>query len=229
MGYSALTRSVTIERKGGGGVLRRDSGWQAQSPGIFDFTTDDAPTQPFEIHPGLIRGIFNASRIRPLANEGIDLPGGKVLPMAFDADVALDGRIGGGLTPAKGLIGYLHLEPLGAPISPAALAALIANQGPTGGPVDDMIDVGGSGFTALVPAYRGRCGASAGAGPGRSGVCRRGPDDPAVQLSGLLGRRAGLPARRAGAACTKPASSTARRSSAKARQIHRPTVLSRRQ
>lgn len=144
-----VTRSVTIERKGGGGVLRRDSGWQAQSSGVFDFTTDTQPSQPFEIHPGLIRGVFNAMRIRPLANDGIDLPGGgKVLPMAFDADVELDGRIGGGLTPVKGLVGYLHLEPTGEPISKTALAALIAYQGAIGGPVDTDLDVAGSGFKA---------------------------------------------------------------------------------
>lgn len=144
-----VTRSVTIERKGGGGVIRRDSGWQAQSSGVFDFTTDTVPTQPFEFHPGLIRGVFNATRIRPLANDGIDLPGGaQVLPIAFDADVKLDGRVGGGLTPAKGMTGYLHLKPVGGPITPAALAALIDHQGTIGGPVDDMINVGGSGFKA---------------------------------------------------------------------------------
>lgn len=144
-----VTRSVTIERKGGGGVLRRDSGWQAQSSGVFDFTTDTLPSQPYEIHPGLIRGVFNAVRIRPLANDGIDLPGGgKVLPMAFDAEVELDGHVGGGLTPAKGLVGYLHLEPTGAPISETALATLIAHQGAIGGPVDTDIDVAGSGFKA---------------------------------------------------------------------------------
>ncbi len=142
-----LTRSVTIERRGGGGVLRRDSGWQAQTPGLFDFTTDTRPTQPFEIHPGLIRGIHAVERVRPLANAAIPLPGGgAVLPMAFDAEVALEGLQGPGRTRAMGLVGYLHLAPLGQPITPAALAELIRHQGAIGGPVDALVDVGGSGF-----------------------------------------------------------------------------------
>lgn len=142
-----LTRSVTIERRGGGGVLRRDSGWQAQTPGLFDFTTDTLPAQPYEIHPGLIRGVHAVERVRPLANAAIPLPGGgAVLPMAFDAEVALEGLQGPGRTRAMGLVGYLHVAPVGSPITPAALAALIRHQGAIGGPVDALVDVGGSGF-----------------------------------------------------------------------------------
>ena len=64
-----VTRSVTIERRGGGGVIRRDSGWQAQTPGLFDFTSGAVVTQPFEIHPGLIRGVYDADRIRPIGPD----------------------------------------------------------------------------------------------------------------------------------------------------------------
>ncbi|MDX8354135.1 hypothetical protein [Cognatiyoonia sp. IB215182] len=148
-----VTRSVTIERRGGGGVVRRDSGWQAQSPGLFDFTTDTVPAQPYEIHPGLIRGIHDIDRIRP-AGEELTLPGtGRVLPMAFDANVTIDGAPE--RTRAEGLIGFLHLAhqtPLppgpGQPLSPADLAALVLYQGGIGGPVDTEINVGGSGFRA---------------------------------------------------------------------------------
>jgi len=148
-----VTRSVTIERRGGGGVVRRDSGWQAQTSGLFDFTTDTVPAQPYEIHPGLIRGIYDIDRIRP-AGEELTLPGtGRVLPMAFDATVQIDGAAD--RTRAEALIGFLHLAhqtPLppgpGQPLSVPDLAELVSYQGGIGGPVDADIDVGGSGFRA---------------------------------------------------------------------------------
>lgn len=144
-----LTRSVTIERKGGGGVIRRDSGWQALGPGLFDFTTDSSAVQPYQIHPGLIRGLYNIDRVRPLGNDAIALAGGgKVLPMAFDADVAIEGLPGDGRTQTKGIVGFLHLEPVGEPINAAALAELLELQGAIGGPVDAMVNIANSGLKA---------------------------------------------------------------------------------
>lgn len=161
-----LTRSVTIERRGGGGVIRRDSGWQALGPGLFDFTTSTVPTQPFEIHPGLIRGVFDIDRIRPLADQAIDLPGGgAVLPMAFDAELAIEGLPAPGRTRAKGLVGFLHIKPVGNALSVADLAELIRRQGPIGGPVDAVFEIGGTRLRAR--ALRAEVGLSTAGGANR--------------------------------------------------------------
>ncbi len=150
-----VTRSITIERKGGGGVIRKDSGWQALGPGLFDFTADGIPNQPYEIHPGLIRGIENVRRIRPLAQDALVLPdGGEVLPMAFDAEVLIDQKPDVCRAATVGMLGFLHIKgpPLpptsSGPITAADLAALIAFQGPIGGAVDAEFLVGGSPFRA---------------------------------------------------------------------------------
>jgi len=161
-----LTRSVTVERRGGGGVIRRDSGWQALGPGLFDFTSTAQPAQPYEIHPGLIRGVFDVDRVRPLAQDAIDLPGGgAVLPMAFDAEIAIDGLPVPGRTRATGLVGFLHIKPVGNPLSVADFAELIRRQGAIGGPIDAMFEVGGSRLRAR--ALRAEVGVSAAGGSTR--------------------------------------------------------------
>lgn len=146
-----VTRSVTIERRGGGGVIRRDSGWQASSPGLFDFRVDGvAPNEiaAMDKHPGLIRGVFAVERIRGLGRPEIGLPdGGSVVPMAFDCDVAIDGVEGDGRARVEGMVGYLHLTPVGRPITAAAMAALLEAEGPSGGPIDTPVRIGGTRFT----------------------------------------------------------------------------------
>jgi hypothetical protein len=191
-----LTRSVTIERKGGGGVIRRDSGWQALGPGLFDFTTDSS-ADPFVIHPGLVQGLYNIERVRPLADEAIVLgEGGRVLPMAFDADVAIEGLDGNQRTRSKGIVGFLHLRPEpdpgsdpepdpgsdpepepdtdSGPISVDDLAELIELQGAIGGPVDAMLNLGGSGLRAR--ALRMEVGLSRHGGPRFVGAVRVTPE-----------------------------------------------------
>ena len=149
-----FTRSVTIERRGGGGVIRRDSGWQMQTPGVFDFRYKDKTGKivpsDFIVHPGLLRGLFNISRIRASDRPPVEIVDGgttfKVSPVFFDADAAIEGAPGEGLTPVKGILGFLHLEPPGQLLTPEALARLLTQQSAIGGPVDVVIDVGGSGF-----------------------------------------------------------------------------------
>lgn len=150
------TRTVTIERQGGGGVLRRDSGWQAASPGLFDFRRVEpgqpapSPT-PYDIHPGLVRGVFDVTRIRPADRSAITLPdGGKVYPMAFDCVAEIGTQAGHRRTPMRGAVGYLHLEPVGNPITPRDLGVLLETQGPAGGPVDTLLALDASGFRCRV-------------------------------------------------------------------------------
>ncbi|MEL7114905.1 MAG: hypothetical protein AAGP08_04820 [Pseudomonadota bacterium] len=170
-----VTRSVTIERGAGAGILRRDSGWQAASDGLFyvpDGTNPAAGAQ-YEVHPGLIQGLFEVDRIRPADRDRIDLPGGgAVLPMLFDAEIALGTKTDMTRAPITGVLGYLHLEPVGGPISVADMTALIETMGPAGGALDTRIEIANSRFgmralraemalahdgpdTALVGAVRG--------------------------------------------------------------------------
>lgn len=165
-----VTRAVTIERTGGAGVIRRDTGWQAASGGLFDFRWQEAvgspPTSyvarpnPFTFHPGLVQGLHEVTRIRPAPGPSRTLPdGAQVAPVYFDADVYLDGLPGGGPARTEGMLGFLHLAPVGRIISNADLAAMLGSEGAVGGPVDVRVDVGGSGFA--VRALRVEAAASA--------------------------------------------------------------------
>jgi hypothetical protein len=75
-----VVRTVTLRRAANGYEFRHDSGWKAESEGLFDFThyvyvpnTDPGADSPFktvdregfyEIHPGVIKGLFNVKDIK---------------------------------------------------------------------------------------------------------------------------------------------------------------------
>jgi hypothetical protein len=146
-----LTRTVTIERRGGGGVIRRDSGWQASSPGLFQFPPSAVPGTNYTVHPGLFRGLFEVKNIRSTGLAPISFMGrnGKTVTLAakfFDARVRIDGLEGGSDLPANGVLGFLQIAPIGEPLHEDDLVALLDQQGPTGGPIDGVVQVGGSGF-----------------------------------------------------------------------------------
>lgn len=144
-----VTRSVTIERRPGGGVIRRDSGWQAFTPGLFDYRYFDAGVgdivvAPYQFDAGVFRGLFNVRNIRPAPGSVFSQGPDQLVPYYFDADLALEGVAG--LSPAVGILGYLQIAPSGEPASANTLRALIGAQGPVGGPVDTWMDFGGSGL-----------------------------------------------------------------------------------
>ena len=58
-----VVRTITIERTSGGGVFRRDSGWVAESDGVFKFRAHTNGSV-IETHPGVVKGVFNVRRIR---------------------------------------------------------------------------------------------------------------------------------------------------------------------
>ncbi|MEZ4989876.1 MAG: hypothetical protein R2824_05680 [Saprospiraceae bacterium] len=80
-----VVRTITIFRVSTGFVYRFDSGWQAESDGLFDFSyrvpiedfNDAVPNavdpreSPYEIHPGIIRGLF---KIREIVDTDDILP-----------------------------------------------------------------------------------------------------------------------------------------------------------
>jgi len=145
-----VTRSVIVERRSGGGVIRRDTGWQATSPGLFDYRyrdTNDASAPipqvaPYRFDAGIFRGLFDIRSIRPAPGTPFSSGGASFVPYYFDAELALDGL--SGRTPANGILGWLQTEPNGSPASAAALRALIESQGAVGGPIDTWIDFGAS-------------------------------------------------------------------------------------
>lgn len=72
-----VVRTITIFRVSSGFVYRFDSGWQAESDGLFDFSyrvpiedfdpntknVVEARESPYEVHPGIIRGLYNVREI----------------------------------------------------------------------------------------------------------------------------------------------------------------------
>lgn len=142
-----VTRSVTIERRPGGGVIRRDSGWQAFTPGLFDYryiSGGSIVVAPYQFDAGVFRGLFNVRTIRPAPGSVFSSGAATLVPYYFDADVALEGVPG--RTASVGILGYLQTTPNGVPADASAIQALIQMQGPIGGPIETWMDFGGSGL-----------------------------------------------------------------------------------
>jgi hypothetical protein len=161
-----VTRTVTIERRAGGGVVRRDSGWQAASDGVFRFPVDSnnpSASYPYPVEPGLFRGFFDVRNIRvtggaPIAFEGqIAFEGKKtvtLVPLLFDARAEIKGLDGG--AKAEAVLGFLQLDPEGAGHFPSAedLAKVFDllrdpvtdDLGTIGGRVDAELSLAGSPF-----------------------------------------------------------------------------------
>ncbi|MES2647443.1 MAG: hypothetical protein V4717_11240 [Bacteroidota bacterium] len=73
-----VVRTITLYRLSNGYVIRVDSGWRAESNGLFDFSyktrnadgiTTNNHENPYDIHPGIIRGLYNVRNIR---ENGVD-------------------------------------------------------------------------------------------------------------------------------------------------------------
>jgi hypothetical protein len=158
---TTVTRTVTIERRSGGGVIRKDTGWQATRAGILDFRVTGIPVNPYVFRPGVFRGCFDLKNIRPASNDIItfnDPANGnnvEIAPVYFDAKVQLEGLANGATTFSKGVLGFIQLSPkpdttvepwLPRLLSKEALRKLITDQGTIGGPIDTMLNVGNSGF-----------------------------------------------------------------------------------
>ena len=162
-----VVRTITIFRVGSGYVYRLDSGWKAESDGRFDFSfkyaetlneDEDKQGWPYEIHPGLIKGLFNVRNIRSALadvtpfSSSMDLKDffeytvqKKIVrvanvsknvdfylqPVYFDADVEIENVIQGqvgGRVPSSKILGFVQLAPRGIPLTPYALQALLARQ-----------------------------------------------------------------------------------------------------
>jgi hypothetical protein len=139
-----VVRTITIQRKNSGSVIRRDSGWQAVTDGEYLF-----PGIGLTTHPGVVQKIRNVTNIRD-TGQLIDLAGGaQVAGVLFDGDLVVEHATKGASpagVPARDQIGYVQLKPTGGTILTAAqYEELIKEAGPLGGTIDCVLDVGNSG------------------------------------------------------------------------------------
>ena len=149
-----VVRTVIMERRNSGKVLRFDSGWQPVNDGEFRVVFQDAPFDParnFEFEKGVVKAFRNIRRIRVLSDASVDLPDSSWQPVMFDADAQLEnvvgGGSGGGLVPIFDHPGYIQLTPTGAgsEVTRARIEALLKRLGkPIGGAIDCKLRVGGT-------------------------------------------------------------------------------------
>ena len=151
-----VVRTITIERKREAIVTRADSGWVATGPGVYRYPANDPAADPpppewspIETHPGVVKGAFNVRRIREtgrvvertIGTEKIEL-----LEVRFDADMQIEGVVSGqmantDLVPSIDQIGYVQRSPKGHPLVPQHLAAIVADEGAMGGPVNCEVEI----------------------------------------------------------------------------------------
>jgi hypothetical protein len=155
-----VVRTITIERRREATVVRADSGWVATGAGLYRYPAVDLEFVPgpptgwtvIQTHPGVVRGAFNVRRIRETGrvvkrtlHEPIEL-----LEVRFDADMQIEGVVAGQITgtdlvPSIDQVGFVQRLPGGHPLMPEDLAAIMADEGPMGGPVNCEIEIAGSG------------------------------------------------------------------------------------
>lgn len=155
-----VVRTVTIFRMSNGYVGRIDSGWQAESDGKFYFGVNKSDN-PYEIHPGVVNGLYNIRNIRENElgfDDQMEIKNGDVIfnaatnkpetysgsgyveavrlrGLTFDADIAIENVIEGAgsnnLVPAKGVLGFVQTSPRGTPVSKKVFASLLKSQNGT--------------------------------------------------------------------------------------------------
>ncbi|HZQ21914.1 MAG TPA: hypothetical protein VFA89_03875 [Terriglobales bacterium] len=160
-----VVRTITIQRTSGAGVTRYDSGWKAQGPGKYDFsyfemvgTSKVQVPNPFEFHPGLVGQIDHVTSIKDtgrMYRKPGAVPADDVVmqEVFFDADVLIeDVEIGAndGYVPSRRQCGFVQLAPYQKPLTPQQFYQLLSEEGPLGGPVDCVVNVGQSGQTMRV-------------------------------------------------------------------------------
>ncbi|HTR73418.1 MAG TPA: hypothetical protein VMG80_07460, partial [Solirubrobacteraceae bacterium] len=136
-----LVRTLTMERKNTGVVIRRDSGWKAVGDGAFTFSGSAIVT-----HPGVIRRITNVANVRE-TGQVVTVDGYELATVYFDGDLEIDGVVG--LVPAKDQLGFIQVT-AGAYLPPTAYADALAALGPLGGTVDTTLRVGSGPIAARV-------------------------------------------------------------------------------
>jgi hypothetical protein len=137
---SRVVRTIILERRNSGRVLRFDSGWIPIDDGEFTRYV------PFE--KGVVKAFRNIRHIRILDKAPLTLSDGSVWqPVLYDADAELENVVAGGsgsLVPIRDHAGYVQLTPAGPSAAPnaARFRALFERVGTSiGGPIDCTIRV----------------------------------------------------------------------------------------
>ncbi|WEK20631.1 MAG: hypothetical protein P0Y49_05705 [Candidatus Pedobacter colombiensis] len=155
-----VVRTVTIFRMSNGYVGRIDSGWQAESDGKFYFGVNKSDN-PYEIHAGVVNGLYNIRNIRENelgyedtmdikkddfifdaeTNKSVKYKGPtytekvRLRGLTFDADIAIENVVEGAgsnhLVPSKGVLGFVQISPRGTPVSKEIFASLLKYQNGT--------------------------------------------------------------------------------------------------
>ncbi|MDH6243826.1 hypothetical protein [Mycobacterium sp. OTB74] len=155
----SVVRTIMLQRRNAGWVLRTDSGWQPVSDGLFQFPTADGSKYPGTVHQGALLGVFN---VRNIAEQGGLFAVGALTyqGVSFDADLGVAGgptglnvSTGGlidpsnrmQLVPSQQILGYVQLLPVGEPPSPLQLGQLVSGHGPFTPAVSFTAEVGSFG------------------------------------------------------------------------------------
>jgi hypothetical protein len=166
-----VVRSVVMHRTNTGIVTRYDSGWVATGPGEFDFRSAGIPTElnPYNFHPGVVKGVYNVTEIRDLPPEMdiiISSPATiRFSGVYFNGDIGIENIVKGALpvadkggtrTHSAGQLGYVMLaDPtvltdktlLKDIFTPAGFKQLLSKPqvgGSLGGPLNAVMRIAGS-------------------------------------------------------------------------------------
>ena len=153
-----VVRTFTMQRTGGGGVFRRDSGWVASSDGVYDFkyVRGGVTIDPgIVVHPGTVKALRAVRHIQDTTQVySRTYPPGdpqstiSLAAIRFDADVEVEhvttGANSSKRVPVRDIVGYVQLQPSRFPLTPGQLDDLLAQQGPVGGAIDCLFSIGAS-------------------------------------------------------------------------------------
>ena len=166
-----VTRTVTFLRNSNAVLFREDSGWVAQSEGLFDFSFSwpgvaQTFKNPYDIYPGMVQGLLNVNNIREdytdvvtgkyttsdgdyYLNETTQTVSehspGKEVPFEFVAvyfDCNVDLDCMDEHVTGKQFKGYLQIKPQGVPVPAKVLRDLLnKSQYPVSGNIEALISV----------------------------------------------------------------------------------------
>jgi hypothetical protein len=183
-----VVRTITLQRTGGGGVFRRDSGWQPSSDGTYDFTYRRAGVT---VDPGIVvhAGVVKALRVVRHIQDTTQIytrtypPGDpqnsnpdpsqpwtvSLAVIRFDTDLEIEGVTSGAnnthRVPVRDIVGYVQLQPRGIPLTPGQLDDLIAQHGPAGGAIDCVFAIGASQLQMRTNSFAANRTATGGGNP----------------------------------------------------------------
>jgi hypothetical protein len=131
-----IVRTVTIERKAAGGVIRHDSGWRASSDGRFD-----APMSPTPVHLPDQGACDHITAVRNIQAAGAPFAAGSQQwqEVTFDADIVFspdvtvtDGTGGSAGSVSRGMAGYILQNLTVVPPTPDDVAQLLGTHRASG-------------------------------------------------------------------------------------------------